>query len=350
MAARETATGDWSMAALLAGLRAAAEPTRLRLLALCAAGEVTVGELAQILGQSQPRVSRHLKLLCDAGLLDRFPEGSFVFYRLAQGSSRAGSRGAGLAERLAALLPTGADETLRLDRERLAALQRARAEAAASYFRDNAARWDELRSLYVDEAEVEKALLALLPVGREDELLDIGTGTGRMLELFGPRVAQAIGIDRSREMLAIARSRLERAGLTNCRVRRADMYNLPWPGPSFDAITIHRVLHFAEEPERAIAEAARVLRPGGRLIVVDFAPHDMESLRTEHAHRRLGFADREVSDWCTAAGLRMNRVQHLPGGRLTVTLWQAVRPAARRAVRRGTAVPDGQALGREVSA
>lgn len=318
------------MTALLAGLRAAAEPTRLRLLALCAAGEVTVGELAQILGQSQPRVSRHLKLLCDAGLLDRFPEGSFVFYRLAHGRAQ----GAGLAERLAALLPSD-DATLRLDRERLAAIQQARASAAAVYFRDNAARWDELRSLHIEEAEVEKALLALLAaVGREDALLDIGTGTGRMLELFGPRVGQAVGIDLSREMLAVARSRLERAGLTNCRVRRADMYSLPWPGPSFDAITIHRVLHFAEEPGRAIAEAARVLKPGGRLVVVDFAPHELESLRTEHAHRRLGFADQEVSGWCAAAGLRVDRIRHLPGSRLTVSLWQAARPAERRNGRR----------------
>ena len=313
--------GDRASAALLAGLRAAAEPTRLRLLALCAAGEMTVGELAQILGQSQPRVSRHLKLLCDAGLLERFPEGSFVFHRLADRGANAA-----LAERLIALVPHG-DSTFRLDRERLVAIQRTREKTAAAYFRDNAARWDEVRSLYVDEAEVEAALLALLPLDNAEDLLDIGTGTGRMLELFGPRVARAVGIDQSREMLTVARSRLERAGLANCRLRRADMYNLPWAGPSFDIVTIHRVLHFAEEPSRAIAEAARVLRPGGRLIVADFAPHALEALRTEHAHRRLGFADEEVSGWCRDAGLQVHPPRHLPGSRLTISIWQAVCPA-----------------------
>ncbi|WP_425450150.1 ArsR/SmtB family transcription factor [Virgifigura deserti] len=336
MGSRPYALDDHETMRLLAGLRAAAEPTRLRLLALCAAGELTVGELAQVLGQSQPRVSRHLKLLCDAGLLERFPEGSFVFHRLADTGPNAA-----LAERLDALIPRG-DSTFRLDRNRLVAIQRAREQTAAAYFRDNAARWDELRSLYVDEAEVEEALLALLPLNSADDLLDIGTGTGRMLELFGPRVARAIGIDQSREMLAIARSRLERARLANCRVRRTDMYNLPWPGPSFDAVTIHRVLHFAEDPSRAIAEAARVLRPGGRLVVVDFAPHALEALRTEHAHRRLGFADEEVSGWCRDAGLQVHPTRHLPGSRLTISIWQAARPAEHGSGKRRPAQATGE--------
>jgi ArsR family transcriptional regulator len=324
------------MEALLSGLRAAAEPTRLRLLLLCAQGELTVSELTDILGQSQPRVSRHLKLLCEADLLERFREGSWVFYRLAP-------RGPGseLARLLVDLVPEG-DPTAALDRERLAAIKRARAEAATAYFRANAPQWDRIRSLYVDEKEVEAALLELLPVDSVRDLLDVGTGTGRMLEVLGPHVEHAVGVDLSREMLAVARANLARAHLANCSIRQGDMYQLPLPGASFDAVVIHQVLHYAERPQRAIAEAARVLRPGGRLIAVDFAPHALEFLRTDHAHRRLGFADEEVSAWCREAGLEPASVRHLPGQPLTVSLWLARRPALRAATRReAAAASDG---------
>jgi ArsR family transcriptional regulator len=304
------------MEALLAGLRAAAEPTRLRLLVLCAEGELTVGELTDILGQSQPRVSRHLKLLCDAGLLDRFREGSRVFYRLAEAGA--------LARRLLELVPA-ADPVLALDRERLAQIKRQRADQAAQYFRANAAQWDRIRSLYVDEQEVEAALLKLFPAAGLRHLLDIGTGTGRMLELLGPRVERALGLDLSREMLAVARVNLERARLRNCSIRQGDMYQLPLPRASFDAVVIHQVLHYAEHPDQAVAEAARVLRPGGRLVIVDFAPHELEFLRSEHAHRRLGFTDAEVSQWCRAAGLEAEPARLLPGDPLTVVLWPARR-------------------------
>jgi ArsR family transcriptional regulator len=306
------------MEEVLAALRAVAEPTRLRLLAVCARGELTVSDLVQVLGQSQPRVSRHLKLLCDAGLLDRFREGNWVFYRLAA---------APLAGLLAGLVPEN-DATAALDAERLGAIKRARVEAAAAYFRANAARWDEIRSLHVDEREVEAALVELLPDHGIRDLLDIGTGTGRMLELFGARVQQAVGVDLSREMLAVARVNLERAGLRNGSVRQADMYQLPFPGGSFDAVVIHQVLHYAERPAAAIAEAARVLRPGGRLLVIDFLPHQLEQLRSEHAHRRLGFADAEVSAWFAAAGIAGEAAVHLPGEPLTVAIWPACRPAA----------------------
>ncbi|HXZ02330.1 MAG TPA: metalloregulator ArsR/SmtB family transcription factor [Stellaceae bacterium] len=318
---------------LLSGLRAAAEPTRLRLLVLCAQGELTVGELTEILGQSQPRVSRHLKLLCDAGLLDRFREGSWVFYRRAEHGA--------LARLLLELLPE-ADPTLALDRERLAQVQRQRAEQAAAYFRANAARWDRIRSLYIDEKEVEAALVRLLPTEELHDFLDIGTGTGRMLEIFGPRVERALGVDLSREMLAVARVNLERAALRNCSIRQADMYQLPLAGASFDAAVIHQVLHYAEHPAQVIAEAARVLRPGGRLVIVDFAPHALEFLRTEHAHRRLGFADAEMTLWCRAAGLEPETVRRLPGDPLTVSLWPARRRAAAEAA---AAAPARKAAG-----
>jgi ArsR family transcriptional regulator len=313
-----------SMNELLAALRAAAEPTRLRLLVLCARGELTVSELAQILGQSQPRVSRHLKLLCDAGLLDRFREGSWVFYRLSSNNA------ASVLMRDFVTACGEADETTALDLQRLALIKRQRAEIAAAYFRENAAQWDHIRSLYIDEREVEAALSEIVAAAQPGDLLDIGTGTGRMLEILGPRVGHALGIDQSREMLAVARVNLEHAGLANGIVRLGDMYQLPLPDACFDAIVIHQVLHYADRPAEAIAEAARVLRPDGVLIVVDFAPHTLEFLREEHAHRRLGFAETEIADWCRAAGLDPAPARHLPGDPLTVAIWTAWRrePAA----------------------
>ena len=305
----------------MTALRAAAEPTRLRILALCADGEVTVSELVRILGQSQPRISRHLKVLTAAGLLSRTPEGSWVFHRLAQEGPQAD-----LAARLIALAPLD-DETLRRDRERLAQIKHERAAEAARYFDDNAASWERQRSLHVDEAEVEAAILALAPeqVGRH---LDLGTGTGRMLELLAGRAEFGQGIDLSREMLAIARTNLDRAGLSHCQVRQADLTQLPFAADSFDLVTIHQVLHFMSDPDRAIEAAAGVLKPGGTLLIVDFAPHREEALRQDHQHRRLGFADKEPQAWCRAAGLTPTAVRHLKGDPLTVTLWGAVKPAA----------------------
>ncbi len=305
------------MEKLLSGLRAAAEPTRLRLLALCAHGELSVGELTHILGQSQPRVSRHLKLLCDAGLLERFREGTNAFYHLAN----EGAPGR-LAQMLVDMIPAG-DTIAALDLERLAGIKQDRAEAAAKYFRAVAPKWDEVRSLYIDECEVERILLELVPAGSGGALLDIGTGTGRIVELLAPHVDRATGVDLSRSMLAFARAKLEDAKLPNASIRQSDMYKLPWQAASFDFVTIHQVLHFADEPASVITEAARVLRLGGQLIVVDFAPHDLGHLRTEHAHRRLGFEDGEVDAWCRRLGLEPGKPIHLPGDPLTVAIWSA---------------------------
>jgi ArsR family transcriptional regulator len=149
-----------------------------------------------------------------------------------------------------------------------------------------------------------------------------------MLELFGPRVEHAVGIDLSREMLAVARVNLERAGLRNCSLRQGDMYQLPLPSESFEAAVFHQVLHYVEDPRRALREAARVLKPGGRVAIVDFAPHEVETLRTEQAHRRLGFADEEMVQLCEEAGFDPGPIAHLPGEPLTVTLWSARRRLA----------------------
>src|SRR5215467_4179283 len=307
---------------LLAALRAMAEPTRLRLVVLCSRGELTVSELIQILGQSQPRVSRHLKLLCEAGLLDRFREGSWVFYRLSQ---------SGPASALARQLVGACDESdtmIALDLKRLAAIKRQRADLAITYFRENAAQWHHIRSLYIDEREVEAALVEIIIAVAPRDLLDIGTGTGRVLEVLAPHVEDALGIDQSREMLSIARVNLERAGVENASVRLGDMYQLALPDASFDAVVVHQVLHDADRPAAAIAEAARTLRPAGILVLVDFAPHALEFLRDEHAHRRLGFSDAEVAEWCRATGLDPGSPRRLPGDPLTVVIWTAHRPAA----------------------
>lgn len=307
------------MPELLTALRAAADPTRLRLLALCARAELTVSELVRVLGQSQPRVSRHLKLLVDAGLLDRVQEGSWVFHRLAQEGPKAD-----IAAGLIRWLPSG-DADLALDLRRLEEVGRQRERQASAYFRRNAVAWHRLRSLYVDESEVEAALLRLMGDRPLDNLLDIGTGTGRMLEVFAGRARHLLGVDLSSDMLAVARANLKRAGLASATVRKADMYQLPFAGPRFDGVTIHQVLHFADNPAQVIAEAARVMRPGGRLVLADFAPHDREELRREHEHRRLGFSDAEVAGWLRAAGLRPGESVHLRGNPLTVCVWAAAK-------------------------
>jgi ArsR family transcriptional regulator len=308
-----------SLETLLNGLRAAAEPSRLRLLVLCSQGEWTVTELTQVLGQSQPRVSRHLKLLTEASLLERFREGSWVFYRRARRGP-----GARLARNLCRMLPPE-DADLALDRQRLAAVRSARQEQAAQYFAAQATRWDQVRSLHLDEAQVESALLEVFGDQPPRSLLDIGTGTGRVLQLLAPRIGFGLGVDLSREMLAVARANLDRTSLRNCQVRQGDMYHLPLPDGSFDAATLHNVLRFADDPGAALAEAARVLRPGGRLVVVDFAPHSLEFLREHHAHRRLGFADAQMRDWFAAAGLAFEPPRRLAGDPLTVVIWPARR-------------------------
>jgi len=318
------------MDSLLAALKAAAEPTRLRLLAILARGELAVSELTRVLHQSQPRVSRHLKLLCDAGLLDRGPEGAWVFYRLTDSGP-----GARVARSLLDLLPAEDPEFAR-DLERLERVRQERAERAAAYFRDNAMAWDRIRSLYVGEAAVEQAMLNAVAEESLGDLVDLGTGTGRILEVFASKVRRGIGIDLSHAMLDAARANLHDHAIGNCQVRWGSVYDVPLPSACADVVTLHHVLHFLSDPAAALKEAARLLRPHGRLLVVDFAPHSMEFLRTDYAHRRLGFADDEVTRWCEGAGLGTVAVRHLEAasgaehGSLTVSLWTAVKPAAAR--------------------
>jgi ubiquinone/menaquinone biosynthesis C-methylase UbiE len=309
-----------SFQALNRALKAAGEATRLRILALLAEAELTVSELTTILRQSQPRISRHLRLLSEAGLVERFREGSWAFFRLAERGAPAE-----LAGQLIARID-GEDATLARDRERLHAVRAERNDLAQAYFRRHAAQWDRIRQLHVAEEAVEAAITGALADRPIRSLLDLGTGTGRMLELFAPQIERGLGIDLSLDMLALARTRLDKAGLKHCSVRQGDIYALALPRDSFDAVVIHQVLHFLDDGARAIQEAARVLRPSGRLLAVDFAPHDLEFLREEHAHRRLGFAPETVSQWMTAAGLGLVLQENLapePASerKIAVSLW-----------------------------
>lgn len=302
---------------LLGALRAAAEPSRLRLLAICAQGEWTVSELTQVMAQSQPRISRHLKLLADAGLLERFREGSWVFYRRAQRGE-----GARLARALGRMLPDE-DPVLALDRQRLAAVREARRRLAESYFDGHARRWDSERDLAVDGGRVEAALTELFQALRPPSLLDIGTGTGRILQVLAPHVGYGLGIDLSHDMLAVARANLDRRLARNCQVRQGDMYQLPVQDRSFAAVTLHQVLHFADDPLAVLTEARRVLRPGGRLVVVDLAAHQHEALRTAKSHRRLGFGDAEIAAWFAELRLSPAAPVRFDGPELSIVVWSA---------------------------
>jgi ArsR family transcriptional regulator len=301
------------MDTLLSQLRATAEPTRLRLLALCARGAFCVTELCAVLGQSQPRLSRHLKLLTEAGLLERLPEGSNVYFQVP-----------GQAELVRVILARLPEEepVLQADRRQAARIAAERARAASDAFQREGMDWDELRALDLDAAAIEAALLAALPE-RIEALLDIGTGTGRLLEVLAPRTRRALGVDASREMLALARARLSERGLAeSCTVRQADMYRLPLADRSFDAVTLQMVLHYAEDPAAALAEAARVLRPGGLLLVADLAPHGAAEVLTRFAHRWPGFDDSELAGWLGQAGCALAARHDIPG-RLPVRVWRA---------------------------
>lgn len=285
------------LASMLTALKAAGEETRLRILALLAGGELNVSDLTDILVQSQPRISRHLKLLTEAGLIERQREGAWAFFRLAE----QGADAAAVRDLVARLDP--ADGQLQADRERLRAVREARAHAAQAHFSRLAEHWDEMRSLHVPEEAVEASIREVLGEGTFNAVLDLGTGTGRMLQLIAPHAGRAVGLDASHAMLAVARSNLEQAGLSNVQLRQGDIHALPVERNSFDLVVIHQVLHFLDDPARAIREATAALAPGGRLLIVDFATHELEFLREKHAHRRLGFSVEQMTGWLEEAGL-----------------------------------------------
>ena len=302
-------------------LRAAGEPTRLRVLSLLAGEELSVMELSRVLDQSQPRVSRHLKLMSDAGLVERFPDGARVFYRLTSDP---------VVHRLIdTVLDLLADGEADADHRRLDDVHKERETAAAAYFEQVAPQWDRIRSLYVAETAVEAAIERAAGPGPFERVVDLGTGSGRMLTLLGKKARRSVGLDLSHNMLNIARSNVARAGLERVELRHGDIFSTRLPAESADLVLVHQVLHYLADPAAAVVEAARLVMPGGRLLIVDFAPHDIERLRDEHQHRRLGFADDEIRRWLTDAGLKPSAPIALPPDQdgLTVIIWTAQRPA-----------------------
>jgi ubiquinone/menaquinone biosynthesis C-methylase UbiE len=306
---------------LVAALRAGGEPTRMRALALVGKGELSVGELALALGQSQPRVSRHMKLLTDLGLAAREPEGAWVFYRWPP----PGSPGRALVEGLVgALDPT--DPVLARDAERLEEIHAARANVAQSYFADVAADWDRVRSLHLPEADIETEILAAAGPGPFARVVDVGAGSGRMMALFAPRAQRVEGFDVNRHMLSVARTQLAGLAQDKCVLRYGDIYDPPFPAGEADLVILHQVLHYLPDPGRAVGQAVRLLGASGRVLLIDFARHELEFLRTEHAHRRLGFEDGEVKGWLEQAGARLLETRKLApatgeAAKLTVKIW-----------------------------
>ena len=300
-------------------LRAAGEPTRLRILSLLAGEELSVMEMSRILDQSQPRVSRHLKLMTDAGLIERFPDGARVYYRLSHDAQ---------ARRLIdTVLDILAEDAGEADHRRLDEVRRDREEAAVTYFEQVAPQWDRLRSLYISETAVEAALEKAVGPGPFERVVDLGTGSGRMLTLFGKKAKMSVGLDLSQNMLNIARTNVTKAGLDKVELRHGDIFATRLPAASADLVIVHQVLHYLSDPSAAVAEAARLVSPNGRLVIIDFAPHDFEHMREAHQHRRLGFADSEINGWLLDGGLTPSAPIALPHDAegLTVTIWTAER-------------------------
>jgi len=303
--------------------RALSDASRLRVMRLVAQMELSVGEIAQVLGQSQPRVSQHVARLVDAGLVERRREGNSVFLREAATSP--------MGDALARLLALGEREDAALseqaeaDRTRLATIRAAREKEADRYFARHADEWDALREIHGPERASEQALLKVLgdvPPGR---LLDIGTGTGRIAELLAPHATHIVALDKNLDMLRVARARLQALGPDKVELQQGDFTDLPFPAHHFDTVLLHQVLHFAQDPALALREAARVTRPGGRIAVVDLARHERDELRDRHAHARLGFADATMVKLLTEAGFKPATPVEVPGRELTVKIWAATR-------------------------
>ena len=338
-----TSDAAFSTDRLVAGLRAIGEPTRLRIAALVSEGELTVTELCRILGQSQPRVSRHLKLLCEAGLLQRHSEGTSAFF-----SPSLDAGGRAFLDGVVGFVDVD-DPVLAADRKRLDGIRAERAAQAEDYFDAIAEQWESMRDRHVADAEVEARLTSLVeshlsrsgartPVGgrtRPKLLLDIGTGTGRVLELLAGRFEKGIGIDLSTNMLNLARSRLIERRLTNCTVRQANIYALDIGDDGRDHLAdvavLHHVLHFLDDPAAALRQTAFSLAPGGLVVIVDFAPHRVAELLTDHQHRWSGFSDSQIEGWCSDAWLKVVETHQLVPDtasaveNLTVSIWAAVR-------------------------
>lgn len=286
--------------------------------------ELAVGELAQILEQSQPRISRHIRILDEADLAERRKEGSWVFLR--PGKTQALET----LHRIFRSENVVTSEQAISDEQKLATVRQKRAQMAEQYFAAHAEEWDAIRSLHLPEDKVEQAMLALVKDVHLGHLVDIGTGTGRMVELFGPGAELVTALDNSPEMLRLARAKLlagdsspsgQTALTRKTELKLGDFNRLPLQDGKADSVIMHQVLHYAQHPEAVLTEVSRVLGPGGIILIADFASHDREELRTAHAHARLGFSDDSMERWFRQTGIDLVQSRTLDGGQLTVKIW-----------------------------
>lgn len=322
------------MNSLIKALKAAGEPTRLRLFAALSQCELTVTELVFLLEQSQPRISRHLKIMVDAGLLQRYQEGSWVFHRINDQNSpqtiaRVQAQAQAQAQALGKLIDYS-NPILQADKNKIEAIKQNNAQRAADYFKAQAKDWDTIRQLIGSGEQIEQSMLDCAQHNIAS-LVDLGTGTGRILEIFASRINNGVGFDTSHAMLNLARANLERHALPHCQARQSDIRSLPTASHSVDLVTVHQVLHYIDNPIAVIQEITRILKIGGEALIVDFAKHQHEFLRTEHAHRRLGFAHSEIKFWCAHNGLELVAYKKVSQNNaqagLEVILWHLVKPA-----------------------
>ena len=299
---------------LLNGLKAAAEPTRLRIIALCAHADLTVSEICQILGQSQPRVSRHLKLLIESKILENHREASWVYYRL-NNSPNAPDLGHVIADMIPA-----EDKTLTQDLQNLEEVRQSRADKAAEYEQSNSQALKAMRDLYAENSAIEDAIADAIP-DNANSLLDLGTGTGRILEMIADRITYGVGIDMSPEMLTIARHTLESKGLRNCTVQHGDVTRLQLD-EQFDAIVGHMILQYADTPDKLIRNAVSHLNDGGTLVIVDFAPYS-DTVAETIGQNHKGFSNDDIQGFFAKAGLTPQKSQLIKGKKLDVFVWSA---------------------------
>jgi len=280
-------------------LKVLGHPERLRILALLSRGELTVSELTHILGLSQPRVTQYINSLESAGVIERLKEGSWVFSRLRNGNA---SVTALVATTLNALPHD--DKTLLSDQKRLLDVRKKRAEAADAFFASVANDTGQLGDEYLPQSDIETAMRELAGEGPFNFMVDLGTGTGRVLDVFSDRITRGTGIDNNTDMLKVARHKLASSGHSHISLRQGDLHRAPIDSGTADLVTLHQVLHYLDDPSEAIAEAARLLTPGGMLLMVDFEAHNQDSFRDNYAHRRLGFTDSDISGWTVQSGLQ----------------------------------------------
>ena len=284
-------------------LSSLSDETRGRLLHVLEQRELTVSELTAVLQLPQSTVSRHLKILSDEGWVTSRSEGTSRYYRRTRALDPDAERLWGVVRSSLAGSPEAAQ-----DEERAREIEARRRTRSQEFFRTAAGKWDSLREELFGRRPEFPALLALLDP--EWTVGDLGCGTGQLSEELAPYVARVVAVDESPDMLEAARRRLDR--LDGVDVREGRLEALPVADGELDVALLSLVLHYVPEPQRALEEAARALRPGGRMLMIDMVVHGREEYRERMGHRWQGFVEEQVREWTEAAGFEAVRYAHLP--------------------------------------